>query len=429
MKTELVDVSETRRSLAVEIPTDRVDAELERVTRRYASQARLPGFRPGKVPASVIRKRFRAQIFQDAAEHLIGHAVEDVLNERGLQPLETPDVKDVAIDEGKPLTFTALFDVVPPFDPGDLGTIEATRPSTTVEDAAIDQALERLRDRAARFEPAEATALEMGHTAVMSLVRQGTSSDGTPGEEEKVDQASIEIGAPQNPPGFDAAVVGMTAGESRAFDVTYPADYSNADLAGGTVHYQVTLKDIKRRIVPTLDDDFARDLGEFDSLEALRARVKADLEAEAADASDRQLRNDVLKALAARVPFTVPPSLIDREIDRRLQDFARRLMDQRIDPRQANIDWAAFREAQREPATDSVKSAMVLDAIVQREAITATDDDVDAELQKYAAGTGRTAEAIRARLAADGELPRLVAGLRREKAMQAAMSQARVTTA
>ena len=242
-------------------------------------------------------------------------------------------------------------------------------------------------------------------------------------------KASIEIGAPQNPPGFDAAVLGMVPDETREFDVTYPADYSNADLAGGTVHYRVTLKDIKRRIVPALDDEFARDLGEFDSLEALRARIKADLEAEAADASDRQLRNDVLKALAARVPFTVPPSLIEREIDRRLQDFARRLMDQRIDPRQANIDWAAFREAQREPATDSVKSAMVLDAIVQRDAITATDDDVDAELQKYAAGTGRTAEAIRARLAADGELPRLMAGLRREKAMQAAMAQARVTTA
>ena len=263
----------------------------------------------------------------------------------------------------------------------------------------------------------------------MSLMRQGTTSDGTTADEEKVDQASIEIGAPQNPPGFDAAVLGMTQGESREFDVTYPADDSNADLAGGTVHYRVTLKDIKRRIVPALDDEFARDLGEFDSLEGLRARIKADLEAEAADASDRQLRNDVLKALAARVPFTVPPSLIEREIDRRLQDFARRLMDQRIDPRQANIDWGAFREAQREPATDSVKSAMVLDAIVQRDAITATDDDVDAELQKYAAGTGRTAEAIRARLAADGELPRLMAGLRREKAMQAAMAQARVTTA
>ena len=131
--------------------------------------------------------------------------------------------------------------------------------------------------------------------------------------------------------------------------------------------YTVTLHEIKRRVVPALDDEFAKDLGEFDSLEALRARVRGDLEAEAAEAADRQVRTDVLKKLAERVPFAVPPALVDREVDRRVEDFARRLMDQRIDPRPANIDWAAFREGQREPAADAVKSAMVLDEMARRE--------------------------------------------------------------
>jgi trigger factor len=428
MKTELVDVSETRKNLVVEIPTDTVDAEIGRVTARYGKAAKLPGFRPGKVPAKVVKQRFRGQILQDAAEHLVGHAVEDALTERGVQPVDTPDIQNLVIQEGQPLTFTASFDVVPSFDPGDLSTIELRRQPVVVDGETVDQSLERLRERAARFEPVDGPSVEAGHTAVVDLVRQGTDKDGRRDDEDRHQQVSIELGAPANPPGFDDQVLGMAVGETKSFTLTYPNDYSKADLAGSTVDYTVTVKEIKRRVVPTLDDEFAKDVGDFESLEALRAHVRADLEAEAAEASDRQLRNDLLKKLAERVPFTVPPSLIDREVDRRVQDFARRLMDQRIDPRQTNIDWAAFREGQREPATDSVKSAMALDEIARRESMTVTDEDLEAEFAKYAEGTGRSAAAVRARLQQDGELPRLAAGLRREKAVGWALGKARIVT-
>lgn len=428
MKTELVDVSETRKNLRVEIPADKVDAELTRVTARYGKAARLPGFRPGKVPAKVLRQRFRGQILQDAAEHLVGHAVDDALTERGLQPIDSPDIQNLVVKEGEPLTFTAIFDVVPPFDPGDLGTIEVRRSQSPVEDEAVNQTLARLQDRAARFEPVEGTMVEAGHTAVVDLVRQGTDKDGARGEEERHKGVSIEMGAAGNPPGFDDHVIGVPVGETRAFAITYPNDYSNPDLAGGTVDYTVTVNEIKRRVVPTLDDEFAKDLGEFDSLEALRARVRSDLEAEAAEAAERQVRNDLLKKLAERVPFEVPAALLDREVERRIEDFARRLMDQRIDPRTTNIDWAAFREGQREPAGDSVKSAMVLDEIARREQLTVTEADLDAELGRYAEAAGRSVAAIRARLQQDGELPRLVAGLRREKAVAWALGKARIVT-
>jgi len=428
MKTELVDVSETRKNLVVEIPTDTVDAEISRVTARYGKAAKLPGFRPGKVPARVVKQRFRGQILQDAAEHLVGHAVEDALTERGVQPVDSPDIQNMVIEEGQPLTFTAIFDVVPSFDPGDLSTIELRRQPVVVDEEAVDQSLERLRERAARFEPVDGTVVEAGHTAVVDLIRQGTDKDGRRGEEDRHQQVSIELGASANPPGFDDQVAGMSLGETKSFTLTYPNDYSNPDLAGSTVDYTVTVKEIKRRVVPALDDEFAKDLGDFESLDALRARVRADLEAEATEASERQLRNDLLKKLAERVPFTVPPALIDREIDRRVQDFARRLMDQRIDPRQTNIDWAAFRQGQAEPAADSVKSAMALDEIARRESLTVTEEDLEAELAKYAEGTGRSAAAIRARLQQDGELPRLAAGLRREKAVAWALGNARIVT-
>lgn len=427
MKSEIVDVNETRRDLTVEVPSTVVDEAIGRAAAKIGRAAKIPGFRPGKVPATVVRQRFKGEIMQEVAETLISRAVGEALVERRVEPIETPEIKDLVLEEGKALTFKASFDVVPPFDPGDLSTIEATQPAATVADEIVNQSLERLRERAARFEAVESGAVAAGHTVVISLERQGTDQDGKQGERETHEQVSIELGAPSNPPGFDAEMIGLTPGTTKSFTITYPADYTIAELAGGTVAYTVTLKEIKQRVVPPLDDELAKDLGEFESLEALRTRVRGDLEHEAMHAAERQLRQDLLKQLAARVPFAVPATLVEREIDRRLEDFARRLMDQRIDPRQANIDWNAFREGQRAPATEAVGSAIALDEIARRENVTVTDEDLDAELQRYAEQTGHTVPSIKARLQKDGELGRLAAGLRREKAVSLVIAKARIT--
>src|SRR5688500_8034866 len=426
MKSELVDVNETRRDLTIEVPTEVVNEAIVHAAAKLSRSARIPGFRPGKVPANVIRQRFKPQIMQDVAEHLVSKAVGDALVEKGVEPIATPDIKDLVLEEGKPLTFKASFDVVPSFDPGDLGAIEATEPAATVDEEAVNQSLERLRERNARYEAVETGAVEAGHTVVVSLERQGTDKDGTRGEVDKHETVNIELGAPSNPPGFDDQMLGMTPGTTKEFTITYPADYAIPELAGGTVDYQVTVKEIKKRVVPALDDEFAKDLGEFDSLDALRAHVRHDLEHEAKHAAERQLRQDLMKALSSRVPFAVPDSLVEREIDRRLEDFARRLMEQRVDPRQANIDWNAFRDGQRTPATEAVASAIVLDEIARRDQIAVTDEDLDVELQRYADQTGHSLASIRARLQKDGELGRLAAGLRREKTVKHVLSQAKI---
>jgi len=260
---------------------------------------------------------------------------------------------------------------------------------------------------------------------VLSLERQGTDKDGKKGALDKHETASIELGAPSNPPGFDNEMLGLAPGTTKSFTLTYPDDYAIKELAGGTVDYTVTLKEIKKRVVPALDDELAKDLGEeFATLDALRAHVRHDLEHEAGHAADHQYRAEVLNQLASRVPFPVPPSLVEREIDRRLEDFARRLVEQRIDPRQANIDWAAFRDGQRQPATEAVASAIALDEIARRENLAVTDADLDAELTRYAQQTGHNVASIRARLQKEGELSRLAAGLRREKAVAHVLGKA-----
>src|SRR6266511_2487350 len=385
MKTEFADINETRKNVRVEIPTDIVAAEIDRLARDYSRKARIPGFRPGKAPARVIKQRFKDQILHDVAHDLIPRAVDDALRERGVEAVDTPDVRDVSIQEGQPLTFTASFDTVPSFDPGDLSTIMLRRSAVAIDEDAVNGALQRLRDRAARFEPVEGRGIDHGDTAVIDLERRDPS-----GEIDKHTDVSVELGAKANPPGFDEQLLGLDTGAIKAFTIQYPQDYSITELANTEVSYTATVKGIKRRVLPELDDEFAKDLGEFDTLDALKARVREDLEHEAKHAADRDVRAEMMKQLATRVPFDVPPSLVEREIDRRLEDFARRLMDQNVDPRQAGIDWNAFRESQREVSREAVAAALVLDEVTRREKLEVTGEEVDQEVGKYAERTGRT---------------------------------------
>jgi trigger factor len=426
MKTEIVDVSETRKNLVVEIPTDVVDAEIAKVSAKYGRSVRLPGFRPGKVPPKVIKQRFKSQILHDVAHELVDRAVGEALQERGVEPVAAPDIRDLKLEEGQPLTFKAEFEIVPPFDPGTFDDIEVRRSPVSVEDAAVDQSLERLRERAGRYEPVESGAADSGHTLLVDIERQPFDKEGKAGEKQKHEGISIEVGAASNPPGMDDELKGMTPNETKSFRLRFPEDYTIGELAGTEVDYTIRLHDIRKRVVPALDDEFAKDLGEFDTLQALRDRVRQDLESEARESSERQLRNDVLKKLASRIPYPVPQALVEREIDRRVEDFARRLMEQRIDPRKTNIDWAAFREGQREPATDAVASALVLDEIVRRDDVGISEAEIDAELEKYAQNTGLTVPAVRARIEQEGGLGRLVAGMRREKALSRVTSQTKV---
>jgi len=423
MKTEFQDVSETQKQITIEIPSDVVDAEIDRVAKDYSKQARLPGFRPGKVPSNIIKQRFREQIHHDVMHDLIPRAVEEALQERGIEPVATPDIKDVSLSEGQPLKFTAAIETVPPFDPGDLSTISLRQPSSAITEEAVARTLEQLRERAARHESVEGRPVAEGDTVVVDLDR--TDPDGKIDHHEGV---SVELGATGNPPGFDQHLIGVNAGDEKTFVIHFPDDYAVKDMANTDVTYKVAVKELRRKVLPALDDEFAKDVGDFESLAALRDRVQADMQADADRHAKQHVRGDLLKQLGQRIAFELPSSLVDREVDRRLEEFVRRLMDQNVDPRKAGIDWPQFREAQREPARDAVASALVLDEIARRENLTVTAEDVDKEVEQYAERSGRTPAALRAQLEKEGGLARLTAGLRREKAVDFAMSRAKMTS-
>src|SRR5262249_36231155 len=379
------------------------------------------------------------QILHDVAHGLIPRAVDEALRERGVEPVDTPDIKDVVVEEGQPLKFTATFDTVPPIDPGDYATIRLQRASGYVGEAAIDEALERLRERSARYEPVEGRGVAHGDSVLMDLVRTARGepaivltdadapvAEGAGPKSDSHQNVTVDIGATANPPGFDDELLGLETGAQKTFDVRYPDDYAITELAGKTVTYDVSVKALRTRIVPELDDEFAKDRGDFASLDALRARVREDLEHEARHDAEREIRADLMKQLAARVPFEVPQGLLEREIDRRVEEFVRRLIDQQIDPMKTNIDWEEFRERQKDAAAEAVRGALVLDEVARREQVAVSRDEVDAEIARYAERTGRTPAAVRARLEKEGGISRLYAGLRRERAIDFLLSRATI---
>jgi trigger factor len=434
MKTEFIDVSPTRKQLVFEIPTEVVETEIERVTRKYGQSARLPGFRPGKAPARLVRQRYKDQILHDVMHDLIPHAIDDAMRERGLEPVDTPAVRDVTLDEGVPLRFTADFETVPPIDPIDYGGITLRRSPIAVADEAVASMLERLRERHARYEPVEGRVSRAGDVLTADLARRVVNAvpageaAGTqaPGAAERHADVTIEIGGAANPPGFDTEITGLEAGAEKTFTIVFPADYAVAALAGTEVEYVISVKAIKAKVLPALDDEFAKDLGEFDSLDALRERVRHDLQHDGERSQEREVRNDLLRQLAARVTFEAPDALVDREVDRRTEDLVRQVMEQGVDPLKAGIDWEQFRERQRESSRETVKSLLVLDDIARREAIQVSDAEVDAEVARLAEHTGRTAAAVRARLEKEGGLSRLRAMMRRDRSVDHVMSRATI---
>jgi trigger factor len=437
MKTEFTEVSETRKHLSFEVPPDVVDAEIVRIAKGYARTARIPGFRPGKVPASVVRQRYKDQILHDVAHDLIPRLVGTALRERKIEPVAAPDIKDVHIEEGQPLKFLAEFDTLPPIEPGDYTGLSLRKPAAVLEVGAVDRALEQLQQRAARWQPIEDRPAAAGDTLLLDLTRTRRTSvielpgggpaqspDDTP---EALQNVQIELGNSANPPGFDDHLTGTAAGDTRAFTVRYPADYEIQELAGATVDYDVSVKGLRRKEILPLDDDFAKEVSDVDTLEALRDRVREDLQQGAEQDASHKVRHDLLNELASRLQ-SAPDVLIEQEIDRRLEEFVRRLMEQGIDPMKAEIDWREFRERQRETASETVRATLVLDEIARRESIEATDEDVQAEIEQFAERAGRTPAAVRARLEKEDSLVRIRLGVRREKTVSWLLERAHVVT-
>ncbi len=421
MKVDYIEETSVRKALAFEIEPAVVDGEIALRAKDYAKKAKIPGFRPGKIPSEVIKKRFLPQILEDAAEAIVNRVVWEELEGRGLRPLANPKVTELKIDPSQPMTFRAVFETLPLVQVPEYKGLQAKVKGPHVSDDRLVEELDRLRDEAARYDPVEGRAAADRDFVVLDVVYRTAG-----GEAKRDENVLVEIGSADNHEDLNAALAGMSPGETKDVRLVYAADHPSEKLAGQTVDYTVSLKAIKTKVVPTLDDEFAKDLGEFDSLDALRQRIRRQLETQEDRRVDRDVKEALVQALVEKATFEVPDTLIERHMNARTEGLARELAMSGVDPSQASIDWKQFRESQREGATKAAKADILLDEIARREKLDASPAEVDAEVARYAQRMQRPVEQVRAQMEKEGGLTALRARIREDKTLDLIKADARL---
>ncbi len=412
MKVDYIEETSVRKALAFEVDKELVQAEIDRRAKDLAKKARLPGFRPGKTPPDVVKHRFRSEIFSETAEALVNKVVFEELEGRGLKPLAAPQVEGLKIEEGQPMTFRAVFEILPLIDLPDWKGLRVSVKGVTVSDEDVDKQVDRLREDAARFDPVEDRPAEKGDHVVVDLVWAPRDS-GKGGRDEN---ALIEVGHEGNHPDMNAAFVGMNVGETKQIDVTWGPDAAPA-VAGKTVRYTAALKGIKVKIVPEADDEFAKDLGEFGSLADLRDKLRAQLQTSEEHRVQRDTRVALVEALVAKASFDVPDVLVEHHMTQRTESLARGLAQQGLDPRKVGVDWREYRESQRDDSLKAARADVLLGEIAHREDLKVLDAEVQAEVARLAERMGKSPEALRLQLQKDGDLEALSGRIREEKVL------------
>jgi trigger factor len=410
-----------KREISVEIPAAEVARETELQIVRYQKSARLPGFRSGHVPASIIRQRFGEGLKNDVVEALIPKYFRREAEKQGLIPVSQPRVTDLHIHDGEPLTFKASFEVLPEIQVEGYKDLRADKPEITVTDEDVEQSLNSVREQHATYATVEGRALAEGDFAQASM--DGKPKDGKDVADAKanpvhMDDVLIEIGGKNTVPEFSQNLTGATAGEERVFDVSYPEDISDKRLAGKTFVYTVKVNGIKLKSLPELNDDFAKELGEFTSLDQVRKQIRENMEAEKRHTAEHEAKDKLVAELVKRNDFELPESLVDRQIDLRLERGLRALAAQGMKMEDLKkMDLPRLRAGQREQAVQDVKSSLLLERIADLEKIEVGDEEVNREVESLAQQSKQTSEAVRARLTQDGGLDRIRIRIRSEKTL------------
>jgi trigger factor len=413
-----------RRELDLEIPADEVSKAMERVAKEFAKVARVPGFRPGKAPITLIRRRFADDIKGEVLQSLVPERVEKAVSEQKLTPVSQPKVEQLDFNDGQPLKFRAVFEVLPEFELGNYKDLQLEMPLMDVVDEDVTKTLEDMRERAAAFAPAEGRAVQDGDFVQLKLT--GTAEG--EGEPLQADSVLCHIGAEETMAPFNENLRGVNIGDHKDFDVPYPADYPDAKLAGKTYHYSVDVLGIKTKKLPELNDDFAKDVSDATTLDELNKKIREGLEHQRDHKQKDLLREKVLGEIVKLHDFPVPQSLVEHQMDVRLERVVRSLAQQGVDPRAVNIDWVSLRKRNEDRAKDDVKAELIVDRIATAENIDVTEEEVEHELEHLAGHSNESAGAIRARLTKQGTLDRIKAKLRSDKTLDWLAQNARVST-
>jgi trigger factor len=409
-----------KHQIEVTIPVAEVDKEMEKAVTAIQKKVRLPGFRPGKAPASLVRTKFQEDIRKEVLDHLLPRFFRQQVERENLQVVGQPSVSDVHFHSGEPIRFKAEFEVAPQFELGEYRGIVVPYAEPVVTDQDVETRLNQIREQKAEYANIDPRPIEDGDYAVISLKSTG-------GVEKPVeqDEMMLHIGAPDTFPAFTEALRGVTPGEERDFAITYPEDYGQEQLAGKTVEFHSEVKAIRRKELPDLNDEFARDLGDYQTLDELRETIRQTIFREREQRAQQETKDKIVSKLVESHDFPVPEAFLDRQIEQQVEAELRQLAAQGADPRKLQVDWPKVKEKLRGKATRDVKASLLLDRIGEREAVEVLKDEVDREVQRIAKQRREPVAAVRPQLEKSGAIRQIAGHIRTEKILNLLFENAR----
>ncbi len=400
-----------------------MESETGRVIADIQKRAKLPGFRPGKAPSSLIRKQFSGDIKQQVLESLIPKFLQQQIEAENLNVVGRPDIEDVHFHEGEPLRFKAEFEVVPEIELGEYHDVEVPYQDPVVTDEDVEKRLSEIREQKAQHINIDPRPIEDGDFAVVSL----ESVSGVEGEPVKQDEMVLEMGGADTFEAFTENLRGLSPGDEKEFDVTYPENYGAPRLAGKTVKFHATVKGLRRKELPELNDEFAQDLGDYRNVDEVRDAIRKGLFAQRQHEAQEEAKNKIVDVLVDRHEFPVPETFVDRQIQNRVEQSLRAMAAEGLDPRTLKLDWEKVKEAQHDKALREVKASMLLSRIAERESIHATRDEVDKEVERLARQNREAVAAVQMRFEKDGTLGRIASHIQTEKTLSFLFEHARKT--
>jgi len=395
LKVELEEIDSCIKKISIEVPVERVNEEKKTLFAEIARDASVPGFRKGRAPRKILEQRFGKSILGDAAERLIRSAYLEAVQSNDLHPVGDPLVDDLRIEENEPLSFTATVEVMPALEISGIDGLTFTRRIKKVADARIDALLQDERERHARFEPVEDRSVENGD---YPLIDYRAEKDGQALELFQGENRQIHVNKEDMLKDFHVGVIGMKKGEEKTFEGALPKEFPDPELAGATLTFHVKVNEIKRKVVPELDDDFAREVSDYDTLEAYKQMIRDSLEAHNRQMADHSLREEILSALIEKNPFSAPPRLIERNAAALAHRAEQRFAQSGVDMGAAGLDHEKFRDKYVADAIRDIKEQIILSGYARKESIEVSGDDIGAEVARMAGLMGQTPEATRAQL-------------------------------
>ncbi|MGI8988596.1 MAG: trigger factor [Bryobacteraceae bacterium] len=411
-----------KHSLEVTIPVDVIEGETVKVVEDIKKRARLPGFRPGKAPGTLIKKQFQGDIRQKVLESLIPKYFDREVKQEHLKPVSAPDITEVHFDEGEPLRFKAEFEVEPEFEIGEYRGLSVSYHEPEVTDEDVAKRLEEIRNDKATFVNEEPRPLADGDHAVLSL-----ESVSGPDEPVKSDELTLEIGAPGTLEAFTENLRGMSPGEEKDFPVTYPEDFGQEKLAGKTVLFHCVVKGVRRKELPEVNDEFAQDLGDYRTLDELKESIRKGIFSHRQFEAQQAAKNKLVETLVDRNDFPVPEAYVERQIRNKVEQRLSSLSQEGVDTSKLKLDWEKVKEAQRDQALREVRASLLLSKISEREAIAAMRDEVDREVERIARQRREPLAAARARMEKEGMTGRIASHIQTEKTLNFLFEQAAKT--